>query len=111
MNVRDVLQRCSHLKIEEKNDISKDYAERVFLKEDFQEWEKVLTDLLGPAVKRAGEKTTQAFSQLTIDYGGLLDDQILYYKQFKDTSLIAMFWPWKDNNQVTLKIACIKKQT
>jgi len=109
MNVSDVLHRCSHLKIEEKNDISKDYVERVFLKEDLGKWEKVLTDLLGPAVKRAGEKTTQSFSQLTTDYGGLLDDQILYYKEFKDTSLLAMFWPWKDNNQVTLKIACIQK--
>jgi len=109
MNVSDVLHRCSHLNVEEKNDISEDYVERVFLKEDFGEWEKILTDLLGPAVKRAGEKATQSFFELTIDYGGLLDDQILYYKKFKDTSIIAMFWPWKDNDQVTLKLACIKE--
>jgi len=109
MNVSDVLQRCDHLKVEGKNDISEDYVERVFLKEDLEKWEEILTDLLGPAVKRAGEETTLSFSELTIDYGGLLDDQILYYKEFEDTSLIVMFWPWKDDNQVTLKIACVKK--
>ena len=108
MNVSDVLQRINHLNIEEKNDISEDYAERVFLRKDLGKWEKILTDLLGPAFKRAGEETTQAFSDLTIDYGGLLDDQVLYYKKFKNTSLIAMFWPWKDNSQVTLKVICIK---
>ena len=109
MNVSDVLQRCDHLKVEGKNDISEDYVERVFLKEDLEKWEEIVTDLLGPAVKRAGEETALSFSELTIDYGGLLDDQILYYKEFEDTSLIVMFWPWKDDNQVTLKIACVKK--
>jgi len=91
MNVSDVLQKCSHLKIEQKNEISEDYVERVFLKEDLGKWEKVLTDCLGPAVKQAGEKTTEEFSELTIAYGGLLDDQILYYKEFQNTSVAVLF--------------------
>jgi len=109
MNVSDILQRCSHLKIENKNDISKDFVERVFLKNELKDWEKILSDLLGPAAKPAGEKTTEAFLDLTIKYGGILDDQTLFYKKFEDSSIIAMIWPWKDNNQVTLKLACFKE--
>lgn len=109
MNISDILQRCSHLKIEGKNDISEDYIERVLLRKDAERWEKVLLDILGPVAKRAGEKTTQHHLDLTINYGGLLDDQTLYYKKFDENSVIAMIWPWKDNNQITLKIACFKE--
>jgi len=109
MNVSDVLRKISHLKVEGNNDISEDYVERMFLIEDLGKWEKIIAGLLGPAVKPAGEKPTQVFLDLTLSYGGILDDQILYYKKFKDASLIAMFWPWKDNNQVTLKIVRIEE--
>ncbi len=109
MNVSDILQRCSHLKSEGGCDISEDYVEREILVKDIEQWEKILTDILGPAVKKAGDKTTQLFLTLTINYGGILDDQTLFYKKFNENSIIAMFWPWKDNNQVTLKIACIKE--
>lgn len=109
MNVSDVLKRCNHLKVEEKNDISQDFVERVFLKGDIEQWEAILTNILGPPVKQLGEKTTQFFSDLTINYGGLQDDQILFYQKCEENSMIAMLWPWKDNNQVTLKIACFKE--
>ena len=76
MNVSDVLKRCNHLKVEEKNDISQDFVERVFLKDDIEQWEEILTNILGPPVKQLGKKTTQFFSDLTINYGGLQDDQV-----------------------------------
>jgi len=109
MNVSDILQRCSHLKIDRKHDISEDYVERVFFKKDIGQWKEILGDILGPAVKQAGAKTTQSLFDLTAHYGGLMDDQTLFYKKFDDNSVIAMFWPWKDNNQITLKIACFKE--
>ncbi len=109
MTVNDILQRCSHLKVEKKCDISEDYVERVFLRKNIEQWEEILTDILGPAVKKDGEKTTQLFFDLTINYGGILEDQTLFYKKFEENSVIAMFWPWKDNHQVTLKIACFKE--
>jgi hypothetical protein len=109
MNVKDILERCSHLKVEKGYDISEDYAEREILVKDMEQWEKILTDILGPPVKKAGDKTTQFFFNLTVDYGGIMDDQTLFYKKFDGRSMIAMFWPWKDHNEVTLKIACFKE--
>jgi len=61
------------------------------------------------ARQAVGRKTTQFFSDLTINYGGLQDDQVLFYRKCEENSMIAMLWPWKDNNQVTLKIACFKE--
>ena len=109
MNVSEILKRCSHLTVEGECDISEDFVERVFFKKDIGAWEKVLTDILGPALKKAGEVPTQLFCDLTVNYGGILDDQTLFYKKFEGYAIIAVFWPWKDNNQVTLKIACIKE--
>ena len=74
------------------------------------EWERILEDIFGPPVKKAGENVSPESLVLTIDYGGLQDDQILYYKKFDDQSLIAMLWPWKDNFQLTLKIASFSEQ-
>ncbi len=110
MNVNDVLQRCSHLKSEGGSDISEDYVEREILIKDIEQWEEILTDMLGPPAKKAGDETTQFFFNLTVNYGGILDDQTLFYKKFNGTSIIAMIWPWKDKNEVTLKIACLKEE-
>jgi len=108
MNVKDILERSSHLKTGRGRDISEDYIEREIFARDIEEWERILTDILGPPVKKAGEKTTQSFFDLTAQYGGIQDDQTLFYRKFDERSVIAMFWPWKDKNQVTLKIACFK---
>jgi hypothetical protein len=109
MNIRDILERCGHLKIVRGYDISEDWVEREILVKDMGEWEKILTDILGPPVKKAGEEASQFFLDLTENYGGILDDQTLYYKKFDGRSMIAMFWPWKDKNEATLKIACFKE--
>ena len=94
MNVSDVLKRCNHLKVEEKNDISQDFVERVFLKDDIEQWEEILTNILGPPVKQLGKKTTQFFSDLTINYGGLQDDQVFVlskvWGKFNDRYAVAM---------------------
>ena len=109
MNINDILQRCNHLKIEGKNVISEDFVEWEFLQDDSKELEKILSNILGPAAKRAGEEVTQSYLDLTIKCGGILDDQILFYKKFEENSIIAMIWPWKDKNQATLKIACFNE--
>jgi len=109
MNIKDILQRCSHIKIEEKNVISNDHVEWEFLQDVSEELEKILSNILGPATKRAGKEVKQSYLDLTIKYGGILDDQTLFYKKFEKNSIIAMIWPWKDNNQATLKIVCFKE--
>lgn len=109
MEIRDILERFKHLKVEWAEDICEDYLERHILVKDLEQWEKVLTDILGPPVKKAGEATTERFVDLTMNYGGIMDDQTLFYKKFDEKSIIAMFWPWKDNYEVTLKIASFKE--
>ena len=110
MTVQEILQRCSHLRVEGVGtDIAEDYIERRILVKDLDHWEEILTDILGPPVKKAGEETTDDFLNLTFNYGGIQDDQTLFYKKFNGKSVIAMFWPWKDQNEVTVKIASFEE--
>lgn len=109
MTVKEILAQCAHLQMENANDISDDFAERTCFAKDFQQLEATLNGIFGPPVKKAGEEVAPDMLILSIDYGGLQEDQILYYKQFDDCCVIAMLWPWKDNHQMTLKIASFKK--
>ena len=106
MTIDEIFKLCSHLKIEEKRVSSNDYDERVIFVDEIDQWSAILTDALGPAVKPAGQKTTQQDFALTIHHGGIFDDQILFYKKFEKKSILAMLWPWKNKIHVTLKIVC-----
>lgn len=108
MNLKELTAQFCHLRVNEKRTSSPDYEEWVIYAEDLGKWSRILSDLLGPAVKPKGEKTTQEAFTLTVKFGGILEDQTLYHKKFGDMSVIAMLWPWKNNVHVTIKMACLK---
>jgi len=109
MTINEILGKCSHLKVEEKRVSSIDYEEWVICKQDIDLWNSILSEFLGAPVKSAGEKTTQRHFALAVNYGGLFDQQTLFYRKFEEQSVIVMFWPWRDDIHVTLKIASIKE--
>ena len=109
VTIGEILKQCSQLKVEEERVSSNDYDERVIFANEIDQWGKVFADVLGQAMKPAGQKTTPQDFALTVNYGGVLDDQTLFYKKFKERSILAMFWPWKNKIHVTLKIACFQE--
>lgn len=109
VTISEILEQCGRLKTEEERVSSNDYDERVIFADEVDQWGKVLTDVLGPALKPAGQKTTPRDFALTVNYGGVFDDQTLFYKKFGEGSVIAMFWPWKNEIHVTLKIVCFQE--
>jgi hypothetical protein len=38
------------------------------------------------------------------DFGGIRDDQVLYFKKDNEYSFFAMLWPWTDEYHITVKI-------
>ncbi len=91
------------LKIFEERTVSDDTGELVFFTDQKSEWESLVGELLGPAVKPEGQKPSRDDLQTTNEFGGIRADQTLFKKGFDGYSMIAMFWPWQDGQHTTLK--------
>ncbi|MBW1859412.1 MAG: hypothetical protein JRI70_04880 [Deltaproteobacteria bacterium] len=110
MTLKEIIERCSMLRVQERRHQDETYGELVFYNEEVDEWHRIFSELLGPAVKPAEMKPTKDMLQLTEDYGGIQTGQTLFMREFDDLTVIAMFWPWQDDTHTTLKIALLKKQ-
>jgi hypothetical protein len=108
MILSEILEKCKELNICEKRAIEDEYCELVFLGEEINKWNAIFIDIFGPAVKPKGVKPAKGDLKLTGKYGGILDGQTLFKRDFENGTIIAMFWPWQDGSRVTLKTALLK---
>lgn len=107
ITLKEIIERCSGLNIEDKRKLTDEYGEFVFSSKDIEQWSEILTDILGPAVKPEGGKPAKEDKKITDDYGGVRRDQTLFRKEFDGFVIIAMFWPWSDEESITLKLVKI----
>lgn len=111
MRFEDIIAQCSKLSVIEDRCCNEEYRELVFLKKDLDQWSRIFTDILGPAVKPAGENPTEDDLRLTKTYGGVNECQTLFKREFEYGTVIVMFWPWQDNARITLKMALLKNKS
>jgi hypothetical protein len=111
MKPLELLEQCRHLDVAERRMLEKDYVEVVFYKKDLSDWEKVFASYLGAPAKPPGNRSSLYDRHVTRQSGGIETNQTLYRKEFDSQSLIAMFWPWGDDEHVTLKMLCREKET
>jgi hypothetical protein len=109
MTLKEIIEKFSALGISEERHSDAEYDERVFYSKEIDNWNKVLTDILGPAIKPAGVKPTKEDLQLTEAYGGIYDNQTLFKKEFEGVCVMAMFWTWQDKVHTTLKMVLLRK--
>ncbi|MBN2097931.1 MAG: hypothetical protein JW714_05625 [Candidatus Omnitrophica bacterium] len=109
MSPKEIFAQCSGLKVDEQREVSDNYVEIVFLNTELAQWNKILSDVLGPALKPLGVESSEEALELTKDYGGIYDNQTLFKKDFADVTVAAMFWPWQDAQHTTLKIFLVNK--
>lgn len=64
----------------------------------------VLEKFFGPALKPTGQIPSKEVEELTAAYGGIWDNQTLYYRNDNGRPYFAMFRPWGDKTSVTVKI-------
>lgn len=107
--LQEILLKGRGLPVCEERAGTPDYDERVIDKDDVSRWSSVLTAVLGAPVKPAGVIPTEEHLSVTENYGGIQKSQTLYWKEFEDVCVAAMFWPWGDGKHVTLKMACARK--
>ncbi|MFC1631523.1 hypothetical protein ACFL2I_03110 [Candidatus Omnitrophota bacterium] len=109
MTAKEILGKCSNLPVDEKREVSDDYAELVFFNKELNQWNETIAGILGPAAKPSGEKPSDEDAQITEEFGGIFDNQTLFKKELPQSTIIAMFWPWQDEIHTTLKVAVLKK--
>ncbi len=107
MTLNDILQKVEGMKIVERRSVTDDYCELVFLSKDLDAWHNVIAEALGEPRKPAGTKPSDADQDLTMDTGGIWVGQTLFEKKFDKSTIIAKFWPWQDDEHITLKIAVL----
>ena len=110
MKIQEITEKFGNLKIFEKRCINDAYAEIVFFTEQLDHWRKILEDSLGPAVKRSGLEPSKNHKKVADAFGGIFFNQTLFQKNYDDMMVVAMFWPWQNGKQVTLKIAATRRK-
>lgn len=109
VNLQEIVEKFSGLDVYEKRESNDVYNELVFFSKDLETWNKIFTEILGPPVKPKGLRATRDDIFLTKDYGGLWENQTLFKKEDDGVVIFAMFWPWDDDDHITLKVVCVKK--
>lgn len=110
MILKTILEKCESLEIKKIKKQKEDVVELVFFAKDIKQWNALFTDILGQAVKPAGQKPSGRDHELTRSFRGIRPNQTLFANKVDNILLIAMFWPWDDKRHVTLKV-CTQIQT
>lgn len=103
--IEEITSQLQSQKIFEKRVVEPEYVELVYFSKDKSTWEKTLENLFGPPIKPAGVLATKETRQKAESYGGLYENQTLYWSKTSTGEFIAMLWPWGDQEHITLKVA------
>lgn len=105
---REVLRLAYEQQVLEVHEEQLQYRQLVFPKKDLQTWTKVLTRILGEPKKPIGKETALFQRKITQEFGGLERSQDLHYLDFGTYRVLAMLWPWRDDQSVTFKAAIVQ---
>jgi hypothetical protein len=112
MELIDLLAKLKHLNYAQKKyhvDRHGEYVQLVFASKHFPAWMESIAALLGAPVKTADQPVTADVIALTEDFGEIFDHQTLYYCEIDHHRIMAMFWPWSNQESITLKIMILKE--
>jgi hypothetical protein len=109
MQLKDIIDCCQHLKTYESRMQTDEFVDLVFYNEDLPEWFRILSSFLGEPVKPEGSEPTQKDLQITAKTGSIRVEQTLFEKEYGHGVILAKFWPWKDKQHTTLRMALLKK--
>jgi hypothetical protein len=110
MKIKEITKNFGNLKNFENRCMNDEYAEIVIFTEQLVHCGKILEDFLGPAVKPPGLEPSIIHKKVADEFGGIFLNQTLFQKDYDDIMVLAMFWPWQNGKQVTLKIAVTRRK-
>ena len=81
------------------------YFEAVLAKNNLAEIMNKLSSFFGAPQWPSEKQLSTQILNIIKDFGGVRDDQTLYFCNEKNYSVFAMLWPWMDGQRITLKLA------
>lgn len=81
-----------------------EYCEVVAAKDHLPAAIAVLEAFFGAPLKASGQKSSKEADAIAKPYGGVYENQTLYYRKTESGSAIALLWPWGGGMPVTIKI-------
>jgi len=106
----NLIRRYDTLSFYERRRRNEDYDEVVIFNREFEQFNRILTQALGPAAKPAGARPTSYDEKLTQDFGGIHSNQTLFRREIDGKMIVAMLWPWGDDFHTTLKVVSIRRK-
>ena len=107
MELIDLIDRLKHLEYSQKKyhvDSLGEYAQLVFNRRHLTAWMEAIAKVLGPPIKTDVQPVTEDIIHITEDFGEIFDHQTLYYREIDGQRIMAMLWPWSDQDAITLKM-------
>jgi hypothetical protein len=84
--------------------LEENYAEVVVGKEKLGNVNSKLESYFGPPFKPEGQAPSPEAAQYSKPYGGIAQNQTMYYHQKEQAYEAAMLWPWGSGAATTVKI-------
>ncbi len=104
MTPKHIFEKNPGLSVIENRHIGDERVEIVFLNAQLKQWQAHLEMFLGPALKPVGIQPQPEHEAMTRTYGGIRAGQTLFGKTLEGKRIIALFWPWQDGVNITLKM-------
>ncbi len=104
LSTKEILDKCRGLKIVRRRRLTDEYAELVLPSPDILYWRAVFDKIFGEPLSPAGIKPRAEDIAAAKYFGGIGLRDTLYRKESDGKTVIAIFWPWQDQQHTTLKI-------
>lgn len=102
MTFEDLLKQVLTIRCQETRSQQSDYCEIVLAAADIASLNSVLQSYFGPPLKAGGVTPSAEAMRCAKSHGGIQGNQTLYFN--RETSELAMLWPWGNGQSVTLKL-------
>lgn len=104
MTFPELLAEILKLKPAEKRAQEEDYLEVVVSVDSLGPFHKTLAAYFGQPLKPEGQSPSEEASKRAAAYGGIRNNQTMYFRQDATHSECALLWPWGNGTQVTVKV-------
>ena len=104
MNFRGFLDEIQKINFDEIRSRTESSLEVVVAKNNLEKIIHALEVYFGPALKAEGQRPSADSDRYSKPYGGIRQDQTLYFRRDEKGFAIAMLWPWGNGTSVTVKI-------
>jgi len=83
---------------------SNNYFEAVLLKNKLSDLTENLEKIFGAPFCPSEKKLSAQMQEIINGFGGVRDNQSLYFLKEEEYYVFAMLWPWQDGEHITFKI-------